>query len=136
MWQLFFRLESPLEIQQESQHQEKGCLMVMAEPLDLGHGKNNYYKNSPKQSTFTQQCRDEISMPCWVEMFSWVCSAGSAPHQDASNSVVVILMEDWREAPTKVFSLNCIAIKSKMQRASSCACTYCPCLLSPRIPPP
>ena len=37
-----FRLVSPLEIQQEQQQQEdeKGCLMVMADPSDHGHGKN------------------------------------------------------------------------------------------------
>ena len=36
-----FPLVSPLEIQeQEQQEQEKGCLMVMADPSDLGHGKN------------------------------------------------------------------------------------------------
>ena len=31
-----FRLVSPLKIPEE----EKGCLMVMADPSDLGHGKN------------------------------------------------------------------------------------------------
>ena len=38
-----FRLVSPLEIQQqeEQQQQEKECLMVMAHPLDLGHGKKS-----------------------------------------------------------------------------------------------
>ena len=30
-------LVSPLEIQE--QQEEKGCLMVMADPSDLGHGK-------------------------------------------------------------------------------------------------
>ena len=37
----FFRLVSPLEIQEEEQEEEeqKGCLMVMADPSDLGHGK-------------------------------------------------------------------------------------------------
>jgi len=39
-----FRLVSPLEIQQEQQQEqqqdEKGCLMVMADPSDHGHGKN------------------------------------------------------------------------------------------------
>ena len=36
-----FRLVSPLKIQeQEQEEQERGCLMVMADPSDLGHGKN------------------------------------------------------------------------------------------------
>ena len=38
-----FRLMSPLEIQEEQeeeQQQQKGCMMVMADPSDLGHGKN------------------------------------------------------------------------------------------------
>ena len=36
-----FRLVSPLEIQEQEQKQEqKGCLMVLADPSDLGHGKN------------------------------------------------------------------------------------------------
>ena len=35
-----FRLVSPLEIQeQEEQEEQKGCLMVMADPSDFGHGK-------------------------------------------------------------------------------------------------
>ena len=39
-----FRLVSPLEIQQEQQQQdEKGCLMVMADPSDHGHGKKVIY---------------------------------------------------------------------------------------------
>ena len=29
-----------LEIQEQEEQQEKGCLMVMADPSDLGHGKN------------------------------------------------------------------------------------------------
>ena len=33
-----FRLMSLLEIQKEEQ--EKGCLMVLANPSDLSHGKN------------------------------------------------------------------------------------------------
>ena len=36
----FFFLVSPLEIQ-EQEEQEKGCLMVMADLLDLGHGQKN-----------------------------------------------------------------------------------------------
>ena len=34
-----FRLVSPLKIQEQQQEEEKGCLMVMADPSDLGHGK-------------------------------------------------------------------------------------------------
>ena len=37
-----FRLVSPLKIQEEEeqeQQDEKGCLMVMADPSDHGHGK-------------------------------------------------------------------------------------------------
>ena len=37
---------SPLEIQQ--QPQEKGCLMVMADPTDLGHGNNHTDQRSKK----------------------------------------------------------------------------------------
>ena len=35
--------ESVKKIQEEEQEEEqqKGCLMVMADPSDLGHGKNN-----------------------------------------------------------------------------------------------
>ena len=41
----FFRLVSPLEveIQEEEKQQEKGCLMVMADPSDLGHGKKGIW---------------------------------------------------------------------------------------------
>ena len=36
-----FRLVSPLKIQeQQEQEEEKGWLMVMADPSDHGHGKN------------------------------------------------------------------------------------------------
>ena len=36
-----FRLVSPLKIQEEEQPQEKGCLMVMADPSDHGHGRKD-----------------------------------------------------------------------------------------------
>ena len=35
-----FRLVSPLKIQEQQQEEENGCLMVMADPSDLGPGKN------------------------------------------------------------------------------------------------
>ena len=45
-----FGLMSLLEIQQ---HQGKGCLMVMANHLDLGHDKKYqyYYKNKKTKTT-------------------------------------------------------------------------------------
>ena len=46
-----FRLVSPLEIHQH-QHQEKGCLMVMADPSDLGHGKKGFRRYAPQNCVF------------------------------------------------------------------------------------
>ena len=39
MWQLFFALCHPLILANKNNYL-KECMMVMADPLDLGHGKN------------------------------------------------------------------------------------------------
>ena len=48
-----FCLVSPLYIpiqQQEQQQQAKGCLKVMADPLDFGHGKNNIHNTKESKT--------------------------------------------------------------------------------------
>ena len=48
MWQLVFALCHRLFLNKHL----KGCVMVMADPSDLGHGKNNnnlWLKGAPKQ---------------------------------------------------------------------------------------
>ena len=51
-----FRLMSPLEIQEQEEkeeQQQKVCLMVMADPSDLGHGKNTI--ENVTQTVFERQ---------------------------------------------------------------------------------
>ena len=51
MWQLVFaschRLKS-----KKKKNKKKGCLMVMADPLDHGHGKNTAYRDTYISQTF------------------------------------------------------------------------------------
>ena len=40
MWQLVFASRHPLILANKNKNDLKGCVMVMADPSDLGHGKN------------------------------------------------------------------------------------------------